>query len=66
MSIGMPLGGLTGYAINPARDLGPRFAHTVLPIHEKGSSSWGYAIVPLLGPILGALAAVALYGAIPW
>lgn len=66
VSIGMSLGGLTGYAINPARDLGPRFAHTVLPIHEKGSSSWGYAIVPLLGPILGALAAVALYGAIPW
>ena len=66
VSIGMSLGGLTGYAINPARDLGPRFAHTVLPIHEKGSSNWGYAIVPLLGPILGALAAVALYGAIPW
>ena len=58
--------GLTGYAINPARDLGPRFAHTVLPIQGKGGSNWGYAIVPLLGPILGALAAVALYGAIPW
>ena len=66
VAIGMSLGGATGYAINPARDLGPRFAHTVLPIHEKGSSNWGYAIVPLLGPILGALAAVALYGAIPW
>ena len=66
VSIGMSLGGLTGYAINPARDLGPRFAHTVLPIQGKGGSNWGYAIVPLLGPILGALAAVALYGAIPW
>ncbi len=56
VSIGMSLGGLTGYAINPARDLGPRFAHTVLPIQGKGGSNWGYAIVPLLGPILGALA----------
>lgn len=66
VSIGMSLGGLTGYAINPARDLGPRLAHTLLPIKGKGSSNWGYGIVPLVGPILGALAAVALYNVIPW
>ena len=66
VSIGMSLGGLTGYAINPARDLGPRLAHAVLPIRGKGSSDWDYGIVPLVGPILGAIAAVALYAAIPW
>lgn len=51
--IGLSLGGPTGYAINPARDLGPRIAHFVLPISGKGSSDWGYAWVPVLGPILG-------------
>lgn len=66
VSIGMSLGGLTGYALNPARDLGPRLAHTVLPIQGKGSSNWGYGIVPLFGPIIGAIVAVLLYGAIPW
>lgn len=66
VSVGMSLGGLTGYAINPARDIGPRIAHAVLPIKGKGSSNWGYACVPLLGPVLGAVAAVILYGAIPW
>lgn len=66
VSIGMSLGGLTGYALNPARDLGPRLAHEVLPIAGKGSSHWEYAIVPLVGPILGALVAVALYAVIPW
>ena len=66
VSIGMSLGGLTGYALNPARDIGPRIAHALLPIKGKGSSNWGYAIVPLLGPILGALAAVGLYAVIPW
>ena len=66
VSIGMSLGGLTGYALNPARDIGPRIAHAFLPIKGKGSSNWGYAIVPLLGPILGALAAVGLYAIIPW
>jgi glycerol uptake facilitator protein len=66
VSIGMSLGGLTGYALNPARDIGPRIAHALLPIKGKGSSNWGYAIVPLLGPILGALAAVGLYAIIPW
>lgn len=65
VSIGMSLGGLTGYAINPARDLGPRLAHAILPIKGKGSSNFGYGlIVPIIGPILGALAAVLLYGAI--
>ena len=64
VSIGMSLGGLTGYAINPARDLGPRLAHAVLPIKGKGSSNWGYGIVTLVGPILGALAAVGLYNLI--
>lgn len=65
VSVGMSLGGLTGYAINPARDLGPRLAHAILPIKGKGSSNFGYGlIVPIIGPILGALAAVLLYGAI--
>ena len=66
VTIGMSLGGLTGYALNPARDIGPRIAHALLPIKGKGSSNWGYAIVPLLGPVLGALAAVGLYAIIPW
>lgn len=66
VSVGMSLGGLTGYAINPARDIGPRLAHAILPIKGKGSSNWGYAIVPLVGPIIGAIVAVLLYGAIPW
>lgn len=66
VSIGMSLGGLTGYAINPARDLGPRLAHALLPIKGKGSSNWGYAPVVIIGPLLGAIAAVLLYGAIPW
>lgn len=57
--IGMSLGGTTGYAINPARDLGPRIAHALLPIHGKGSSKWGYAWIPVVGPIMGgALGAV--------
>lgn len=66
VSIGMSLGGLTGYAINPARDLGPRLAHTLLPIKGKGDSNWSYAPVVIVGPIIGAIAAVLLYGAIPW
>lgn len=66
VSIGMSLGGLTGYALNPARDLGPRLAHAVLPIKGKGDSNWGYGIVTLVGPIIGAVIAVLLYGAIPW
>jgi glycerol uptake facilitator protein len=51
--IGLSLGGTTGYAINPARDLGPRLAHAVLPIADKGDSDWGYAVVPVLGPLIG-------------
>ena len=53
VAIGLSLGGPTGYAINPARDLGPRIAHAILPIAGKGGSNWGYAIVPVLGPIAG-------------
>lgn len=60
VGIGASLGGPTGYAINPARDLGPRIAHAVLPIQGKGSSDWGYAWVPVVGPFIGAgLAAIA-------
>lgn len=66
VSIGMSLGGLTGYAINPARDLGPRLAHTVLPIKGKGSSNWSYVPVVIIGPLLGAVAAVLLYQVMPW
>ncbi len=51
--IGLSLGGTTGFAINPARDLGPRIAHAVLPVAGKGSSDWGYAWVPVVGPIIG-------------
>jgi glycerol uptake facilitator protein len=51
--IGLSLGGTTGYAINPARDLGPRIAHTVLPISGKGPSDWSYAFVPIIGPLIG-------------
>lgn len=61
VSIGMSLGGLTGYALNPARDIGPRIAHSFLPIKGKGDSNWGYAIVPLVGPIIGAILAVLVY-----
>jgi len=53
-AIGLSLGGTTGYAINPARDLGPRIAHAVLPISGKGKSDWGYAGIPLFGPLIGA------------
>lgn len=59
--IGLALGGTTGYAINPARDLGPRIMHQLLPIKGKGSSDWGYSWVPIVGPILGALLAAGLY-----
>jgi glycerol uptake facilitator protein len=58
--IGLSLGGTTGYAINPARDLGPRLAHAVLPIAGKGDSDWGYAWVPVVGPILGGAAGAIL------
>ena len=61
VSIGMSLGGLTGYAINPARDLGPRIIHALVPIKSKGPSDWGYAWIPIAGPILGAVIAAAVY-----
>lgn len=54
LGIGLSLGGPTGYAINPARDLGPRIMHAVLPLRGKGSSNWSYAWVPIIGPIVGA------------
>ena len=55
--IGLSLGGPTGYAINPARDLGPRIAHAILPIAGKGGSDWGYAPVPVIGPLIGGVLA---------
>lgn len=57
-SIGLSLGGPTGYAINPARDLGPRIAHAILPISGKGTSDWSYAWIPVVGPIVGGIVAV--------
>jgi glycerol uptake facilitator protein len=64
VGIGASLGGPTGYAINPARDLGPRIAHAVLPIKGKGSSDWGYAWVPVAGPIVGGVLAGLLAAAL--
>jgi glycerol uptake facilitator protein len=55
--IGLSLGGPTGYAINPARDLGPRIMHALLPIPGKGGSDFGYAFVPIIGPLAGAVIA---------
>ncbi len=63
-AIGLSLGGTTGYAINPARDLGPRIAHALLPIPGKRDSDWAYAWVPVVGPILGAVVAVLLWWAL--
>ncbi len=59
--IGIALGGPTGYAINPARDLGPRIAHALLPIPQKGTNDWPYAWVPVVGPLIGAALAAGLY-----
>ncbi|MCK6690486.1 MAG: aquaporin family protein [Thermoanaerobaculia bacterium] len=61
LAIGISLGGTTGYAINPARDLGPRIAHALLPIPGKGSSDWGYAWVPVVGPLVGGVAGTVVY-----
>jgi glycerol uptake facilitator protein len=64
VAIGMSLGGTTGYAINPARDLGPRLIHFMVPIRSKGDSNWGYAWVPIVGPVVGAAIAAITYLAI--
>ena len=63
-SIGMSLGGTTGYSINPARDLGPRIMHQILPIDQKGNSNWGYSWIPVIGPIIGGILAAVLSGVI--
>ncbi|MCI2170069.1 MIP/aquaporin family protein [Schleiferilactobacillus perolens] len=64
-SIGLSLGGTTGYAINPARDLGPRLAHAFLPIANKGDSDWAYSWVPIVGPFLGGIAGALLFVLLP-
>lgn len=64
-AIGLSLGGPTGYAINPARDFGPRLAHAILPIHGKGGSDWGYAWIPVLGPTIGGVIGAQIYGLWP-
>ena len=61
LSIGLSLGGTTGYAINPARDLAPRAMHALLPVQDKGSSHWDYAWVPVVGPVVGGMLAALLY-----
>jgi glycerol uptake facilitator protein len=60
-ALGLSLGGPTGYALNPARDLGPRIAHAILPIPGKGSSDWEYSWIPVVGPIIGAIIGLVLY-----
>jgi glycerol uptake facilitator protein len=62
LAIGLCMGGPTGYAINPARDLGPRIAHFILPIHGKGNSDWSYSWIPVVGPLIGALIGFYTYG----
>lgn len=64
LGIGLSLGGPTGYAINPARDLGPRIMHFLLPIPKKRNSDWGYAWVPIIGPIAGALLAAVIWNSL--
>ena len=61
LGIGLSLGGPTGYAINPARDLGPRIAHAVLPIAGKGGSDWSYSWIPVVAPIVGGILGAVLY-----
>ncbi|GGC75347.1 MULTISPECIES: MIP/aquaporin family protein [Enterococcus] len=61
LAIGLSLGGPTGYAINPARDFGPRLAHQLLPISTKGTSDWAYSWVPIVGPVIGAVIAAGVY-----
>lgn len=64
LGIGLSLGGSTGYAINPARDLAPRIMHAILPIDQKGSSDWAYAWIPVVGPLIGAALAAIVYSSI--
>ena len=64
LGIGLSLGGTTGYAINPARDFGPRLAHALWPIPNKRDSDWGYAWVPVVGPLTGGVLAALIAGAI--
>lgn len=61
LGIGLSLGGTTGYAINPARDLSPRVMHSILPIPDKGTSDWGYAWIPIIGPLVGGALAALVY-----
>jgi glycerol uptake facilitator protein len=65
LAIGLSLGGPTGYAINPARDLGPRLAHQFLPIKNKGNSDWGYSLIPITGPIIGGIVAAGVFNILP-
>ena len=64
VAIGLSLGGTTGYEIIPARDLGPRIAHAILPIPGKGNSDWGYAWIPVIGPIIGGVYGAIFYDAV--
>lgn len=63
-AVGFSLGGTTGYAINPARDLGPRIIHAILPIPNKGKSDWSYAWIPVVGPIIGGVVGALIYNAV--
>jgi glycerol uptake facilitator protein len=65
LAVGLGLGGPTGYAINPARDLGPRIMHAILPIGTKGRSDWAYAWIPVVGPMIGGIAAAAIFMYLP-
>ncbi|GBG95340.1 glycerol uptake facilitator protein [Ligilactobacillus salitolerans] len=65
VSIGLSLGGPTGYAINPARDLGPRLAHAMLPIANKGGNDWGYSWVPVAGPLVGGIIGALVFAVLP-
>jgi glycerol uptake facilitator protein len=64
LAIGVSLGGATGYAINPARDLGPRIMHALLPIKDKEGSNWKYSWIPVIGPVIGSLLAALCYSLI--
>lgn len=64
VGVGLSFGGTTGYAMNPARDLGPRIAHAVLPLGKKGSSDWGYAWIPIVGPLVGGTLGTLFYYAV--